>query len=92
MVGPCLCGDPYCPSCGNPAQAAYEEALEAFFDELRDMGLDEFEFAIFKEVGLAAVEAFRKVEKRVSAKQSQGDALYIQHLEDEVAIHAKGED
>ena len=27
-MGPCLCGDPYCPSCGNP-EAAKIEAAEA---------------------------------------------------------------
>lgn len=24
-MGPCLCGDPYCPSCGNPSAAAWED-------------------------------------------------------------------
>lgn len=26
-MGPCLCGDPYCPSCGNPGAAAWEELV-----------------------------------------------------------------
>lgn len=32
MVGPCLCGDPACHSCG-PAQG-YDLAREAFYDSL----------------------------------------------------------
>lgn len=24
-MGPCLCGDPYCSSCGNPSLARYED-------------------------------------------------------------------
>ena len=33
-IGPCLCGDVYCNSCGNPAAAAFDDALEAFIDLL----------------------------------------------------------
>ena len=36
MMGPCMCGDPYCPSCG-PAQGynlAQEELAEAVQDAL----------------------------------------------------------
>lgn len=35
--GPCLCGDPYCSSCGNPYQAEAEDAIEELilcFEEL----------------------------------------------------------
>jgi len=28
MSGYCLCGDPYCPSCGNPGAAQWEEFIE----------------------------------------------------------------
>lgn len=27
MSGPCLCGDVYCPSCGNPGAAAYDDFM-----------------------------------------------------------------
>jgi hypothetical protein len=29
-MGPCMCGDPYCGSCGNPGAAAWEDfSIEA---------------------------------------------------------------
>jgi len=39
MTGPCLCGDPYCPRCGNPERAAAEEAEEKLLDELGDLDM-----------------------------------------------------
>ena len=46
MSGPCLCGDPYCPSCGDPGAAAWEalvEHVEATLDAentLRDSDIE----------------------------------------------------
>jgi hypothetical protein len=39
MVGPCLCGDPYCPNCGTPglarAEAAENQLAEALYEAMR---------------------------------------------------------
>ena len=42
MKGPCLCGDPHCPNCGDVGQAAYETAMEDLQDTLDEQirGLD----------------------------------------------------
>lgn len=45
-IGPCLCGDPYCGSCGDPAAAKYADAVDAFNEKLDNVGLDEFEFSL----------------------------------------------
>jgi hypothetical protein len=34
MVGPCLCGDPYCPSCGDPAAAAFADAIDLLLEDI----------------------------------------------------------
>lgn len=33
MRGPCLCGDPYCPHCGNPGAAVWEAFMEEAHDK-----------------------------------------------------------
>ena len=42
MSGPCLCGDPYCPSCGDPGAAKWEdftiEAQERFIACVTEAG------------------------------------------------------
>jgi len=63
--GPCLCGDPYCPSCGNPASAALEDAIgeaaDRLVDGLYNENLDPDEYDLVLEVGLAAVRSARKI-------------------------------
>lgn len=56
MVGPCLCGDPYCASCGDPHAAAYEEAQIALCEEMDERGMTLGEIDIFKTAGFAAIE------------------------------------
>tara|TARA_E500000305_G_C4007963_1_gene231071 strand:- start:1141 stop:1446 length:306 start_codon:yes stop_codon:yes gene_type:complete len=34
MTGPCLCGDIYCPNCGNPGQADFEMVTEYIYEAL----------------------------------------------------------
>ena len=36
-MGPCLCGDPYCGSCGNPELALYEDAEIAIGEKLSEL-------------------------------------------------------
>lgn len=41
MTGPCLCGDTYCPSCGNPSAAAYADCVDTFAEKLATANLTE---------------------------------------------------
>lgn len=58
-IGPCLCGDIYCPRCGNPEQAAYADAIEDLCEELEKMKLSDMELELFKSVGIEAVKQHR---------------------------------
>lgn len=57
-MGPCLCGDPYCPRCGNPAAAELEEAEQACIDAFSDFNVAEYEMA--KKAGVDAVKKHRE--------------------------------
>lgn len=85
-IGPCLCGDPYCPSCGNPEQAAFEDAVEAMFEKIMEEKIiqDYQEIEIFYEAGKKAVELFRNhMEEKISEiRNTDGD--YIQYLEEKI--------
>ena len=37
MTSQCVCGDPYCPSCGDPFAWEMEELCNDLFDEFMDM-------------------------------------------------------
>lgn len=63
MKGPCLCGDPYCPSCGNPGLAEKEEMEERFLETLDKYNLSKVEYEVVLTVGLAAVEAHRQARR-----------------------------
>lgn len=39
--GPCLCGDPYCPRCGDPSLAEYEALGDEFYDVIKDLTVEE---------------------------------------------------
>ena len=55
IAGPCLCGDPYCPSCGNPSRAEVDKAIETACDILADCETgDEVRFIIM--TGKAALQ------------------------------------
>lgn len=60
-TGPCLCGDTYCPSCGDPSLAAYEEAIEDLCEKLFELKLSEYELELFKAVGFKAIEHHRQI-------------------------------
>lgn len=53
MTGPCLCGDPYCGSCGDPSLAQFEAMIDELTEELGK--LSESECALFVKMGRAAV-------------------------------------
>ncbi len=85
MIGPCLCGDPYCPSCGNPAQAKYEDWCAEFTDKLIDLSLTEGECIFIAALVPAALEAFRSGVKDEVAVRSEGDYYTIDHLKSQIS-------
>ena len=46
MNGPCLCGDVYCPWCGDPAAAQWDEFVEEALARF------ELELELYNEVGI----------------------------------------
>lgn len=64
MNGPCLCGDPYCPSCGNPHLALLEEAETWAINSMAGANLSPDEYRMVVSVGLAAVHHGRRIAKR----------------------------
>ena len=77
--GPCLCGDPYCPSCGDPSLAVYEEATEQLFEALRDAPLWFVHF--LTAVSPALLESMEKATADEVAERRYEDGQYIEHLE-----------
>lgn len=66
MIGPCLCGDPCCPSCGDPGACEMEAAYETFWDILEENEISPEELGIFLNVGLSAVLNARELAKEVA--------------------------
>ena len=66
MNGPCSCGDPYCPFCGDPGAAAREEWVEHIDEITADF--DDIEARIFENVGMKAVEEFRAAQIDIDAR------------------------
>jgi hypothetical protein len=60
MVGPCLCGDPYCWSCGDPAGELMEESLETIAEIFIDEGYSEKEIDSFITAGKREVRKIRE--------------------------------
>lgn len=54
-MGPCLCGDVYCPSCGNPEAAILEEAEAQAIEAMAKANLRADEYGLCVRIGLAAV-------------------------------------
>lgn len=65
-MGPCLCGDPYCPRCGNPEAAKLEAAQDDLLTRLAAFGITADEYAIVLEVGTAAVKSARDMIVRMN--------------------------
>lgn len=84
MKGPCLCGDPYCPSCGNPAQAEMEEAIEKLSEEIIAHGLDALEFALFKKTGFETVINLRAAFAIREKEMAEAHKEHIDQLKSEI--------
>lgn len=87
--GPCLCGDPYCGSCGNPEQAAYEDACTELGDRLIEMKLSKEELELFEKVGRAAVERLRPMLQEAYKDGKEESTEYIHYLEDKLKGETK---
>lgn len=58
MNGPCMCGDPACPKCGNPARLVEQEQMQDEFEALQaDLSLQDWKIVV--RVGLAGLAAAR---------------------------------
>jgi hypothetical protein len=71
-MGPCMCGDPYCPSCGT-ADARTEAAAEWATEELAKAGLTPDEYSLVVKIGLLAVEHTRKATETAKAIENEMD-------------------
>jgi len=66
MSGPCLCGDPYCGSCGNPEMAKYEDWCDSFMEMIDNEQLDEHECLFLQELIPEIISKLRIVSKAVT--------------------------
>jgi len=86
VKGPCLCGDPYCGSCGDPSLAALEESEQALYDKLHEIKADIDFYHLLTAISPALKDSFEKaVNDRVMAARSD-DEMYISHLRDRVDV------
>ena len=58
--GPCLCGDPHCPSCGSPEAAEVEAAEEACLESFAEAGFYAADYPIATAAGIEAVKEHHK--------------------------------
>lgn len=91
MPGPCLCGDPYCGSCGNPEEAAFHDAMDVMIDKACSKINSTYEIRIFYLAGLAAVRAHRKAVDEILKAQLQRADEEIGYLKMKIdELEAKG--
>lgn len=79
MIGPCLCGDPYCPSCGDPSRAAQDDAVDKIAEKL--MALDEHEMAMVDRY-IDHVKNTADIRNEIIAEQANNFQMEIQQLND----------
>lgn len=80
MFGPCLCGDPYCPRCGDPSREIFEAAYERLCERIEEEKFTSAEFDFFIEVGFAAVMAHRKAVDEMVKGLNVDHTQYVDHL------------
>lgn len=82
MIGPCMCGDPYCPSCGDPGLAKFEAFIEELSEEMSKLTEDECH--VFVAAGRAAVAA---VAERFVPRELYGELQYdLEQLRDGIRL------
>jgi hypothetical protein len=58
-MGPCLCGDPCCASCGSPAAEAYAGELEHLSESVDELKPSAGELELARLVAVEAIKAAR---------------------------------
>jgi hypothetical protein len=75
--GPCMCGDPACPSCGNPGYAEAVAAEEWALEQIAEAKLSPDEIRLALRVGIEAVKAHRDTVKAV-VDQMEADRRMVE--------------
>jgi len=91
--GPCMCGDPYCWSCGDPAQARLADCIDSLAEQIGDFIESPIEADLIWDAGKAAVLKAREMATEVMRDQAQGYEMEIERLQDridELESQAKG--
>ena len=99
MTGPCLCGDPYCGSCGNPSAAKFEDWMDRFMEKISDKGLSEDECHFLESIFDPLIDNYRKAIEIPLKEAHQNNLEYTNWAEAEMSdlrqknrdlIHGKG--
>ena len=86
VKGPCLCGDPYCGSCGDPSLADMEAAVDKLMEVLHKLGVPLEFYTLLIKVAPVLYEALDKwVTSRMDELRAD-DERYYSHLRDKVAM------
>ena len=64
MRGPCMCGDPYCASCGNPGLAELEAAEERLSEECGKLALTSEEYQNVIDMLQTLIKVIRAAKKQ----------------------------
>lgn len=86
MPGPCLCGDPYCPSCGNPEQENFKDAIDDLCEKMEDEQLSDHELGLFISVGFAAVKEHRRAVGGIMSDVNADHNAHVDHLQNQIDL------
>ena len=84
VKGPCLCGDPYCGSCGDPSLLAEEAAIDKLMDTMSNSGATIDHYIILIAIVPALIKAVNNVVDAVVLDRMAGDQEYISYLKDRI--------
>lgn len=83
-MGPCLCGDIACHSCGNPAAAPAADAADALQEQLDGMQLSLEEYELLCEIIPVIINTRRtSVEREIRARMPEPADLGFDDLQEE---------
>lgn len=63
---PCMCGDPYCPFCGDPSRKDVDDALDMLMEAMAEMDISSGEIISLVEQLREAEESGKKFVLRFS--------------------------
>ncbi len=82
VKGPCLCGDPYCGSCGDPSLLAEEGAIDELIDTMRNNGATIDHYKVLIHLVPRLITVINEVVDDIVRDRMAGDQQYISHLEE----------